>query len=584
MKSVIFVMLMLISTIGMTQPYTRGGYNQLYWDWRPDISSNCYEFTFINTLPVGYIFGGPLIDPYANLYYWNDCNYGKNWINSNDTFNTFSNYPLHDTLFRITSHWGIRDTFCGYDVPYQAGNNLNYAETTSPHRAKVIFKGLIYLPEKCNQWHFTVGNSDSMTDDRAQSGYFTFKSGSAIPVGPLFNIDSSVLLTYWNAIYPADAIAYGTSGASFNNVDFPNNSSPRLLSNPIYSFPIQKQVEFNPGLYDPDHDSLGISIADTIYETDYLYSYGSSEDWFFQKNNAYGVPFEKVFTQNHFFAPLPGQTGPNPIRYNALNNPFDTDSTFHLVDSTGKMTFTAQSVMEPILNYRVREYRNGILLSETYCINQFTIRPDGRSPSYLRIDTNSIQNAYFNNQGTLLSAPGLPISFDAWVKLPGGPSGNLIVSTTADTTLPGNGTCSIAGLNTDSVHLHFSWTPPANAKGLYNVFVNAKDSNCSPPYNHYLQVYTWSFYIDSSLSPVSVSNIYDTHHFTIYPNPANDILHISGSKPFQSLKLFSLDGRELLTRQFNAVSEIDLPTAQFAPGMYLLLVDGLYQRKVVVGR
>jgi hypothetical protein len=296
--------------------------------------------------------------------------------------------------------------------------------------------------------------------------------------------------------------------------------------------------------------------------------------WIIKKNNAFGVPYPKVFTENRYFAPLPGQTGPNPLRYNALNNPFDTDSTFHLVDSTGKITFAAQSVMEPILSYTIKEYRNNILMGEMYCINQFTIRPDGRLPSFIRVDTANVQNAYFNNEGTFISAPGLPISFEAYIKLPGVPTGNLVVRTTADTTIPGNGNCNITGLNTDSVHLNFSWTPPANTKGLYNVFVYAKDSNCSPPYNHYQQVYTWSFYIDSSLSPTSFNTIEKDNFISIYPNPAMQEVLVSSTANFSSLKVYSLLSTCLIDQKFSSTRSKHFDVGHLTNGIYLVIVDG----------
>ncbi len=180
---------------------------------------------------------------------------------------------------------------------------------------------------------------------------------------------------------------------------------------------------------------------------------------------------------------------------------------------------------------------------------------ENREPGYMRIDTSSVQNALFNSQGTMMSCTNLPISFDAYVKLPI-TGGDLIVRTTADTTLPGNGTCAITGLHTDSVHLKFTWTPSSNARGLYNVFVSAKDTNCSPPYNHYLQVYTWSFYIDSCLSPLNLApdSTGRVESIMLYPNPVIDRLTISSKDEISSVKIYSLFSELVLERTQNRVN------------------------------
>lgn len=201
----------------------------------------------------------------------------------------------------------------------------------------------------------------------------------------------------------------------------------------------------------------------------------------------------------------------------------------------------------------------------------------------MRIDTGSMQNALFNSQGTMMSCTGLPISFDAYVKLPV-INGNLIVRTTADSTLPGNGACAIVGVNTDSVRLHFTWTPPANARGLYNVFVSAKDSNCSPPYHQYLQVYTWSFYIDSCLSPLNLANVINANGVVLYPNPSNDELTISSDENFSTVKIYTLLSELVLIKNVKPTKRLEIHTSDLAEGIYIVNIDGKYARKLVVKR
>ena len=587
----LFILLALIAFgTAKSQFFTYGGYAQLYWDWRPDIADSCYEFTFIKYKAADS--PAHAYAPAINLYSWDDCNFGKNYINVDMSTGTASNAPLHDTLYRMSPVKGIRDTFCGF-IPLLVGNPPNFAEDITPMRSKVVYKGLVYLPEKCKNWHFTIGAYYDLTYGYAASDRTNIIYNHTDPDPPfpytnvLSNIDS-IQYSVWNhQVSPSGGGSCGFYGCSFNNVDFPNNSSPRFLSAPIYDFQIQKPVEFNPGPFDPDHDSIVVSITDTLKETNSLVVGLSGSPLgfyypFFAKTDSLGNTYSELFTWHLLYAPLPGQTGANPLRYTP-QNPFNTDNTWQLHPNTGKTTFTAKSIMEPALFYTAKDYRNNVFVSESYCVNQFTILADGRLPSYMRIDTASLQGiSSFNNQGMMIGCPGNPISFDAYVKLPGGPTVDLIVRTTADTTVPGNGVCNITGLLTDSVHLKFSWTPPLNAKGLYNVFVTAKDSNCNAPYHEYVQVYTWSFHIDSCLSPLGTESISQDSELTLYPNPTSDRLTISGSDLFSSVKIMTMLSELVCEHKTKPTKHVEISLAELPAGIYLVCIDGKYIRKLVI--
>jgi hypothetical protein len=569
------------------QTYTCGGASQLYWDWRPDLASNCYEFTYINYVDAKTI--SPYHDYKIGIAYWNDCNYGNSYIM--DTNCSHLNNPLHDTLYRATSFYGQMDTLCGFDLPYNAGTHLNFAERTSPVRSKLVYKGLVYLPEKCNRWYFSpVRNFVGYGVDQ----YYAFNGTGyewpsfIFPI-PLHtntksNLDSIVYVDYFKSL---DSILFRYFKmpfmCSFDNTVFQNNHSSRFVTQVPYYFPVGKSIEYNAGNYDPDHDSIVLSIPDTIqsgygYDTKTYYSYFGIG---FCPRDSLGNPQTKLMCNNHFFAPLPGQSGFNPLRYNAQNNPFDTDSTFHMVDSTGRVTFTAKSAMHPVLYTKATEYRNGKFLSENFTISQFTLINENREPSYMRIDTQSVQSALLNHQGTLMSCTGLPIHFDAYVKLPI-IGGNLIVTTTADSTLPGNGACTVTGVHTDSVHLKFSWTPPADARGLYNVYVSAKDSNCNPPYHHYLQVYTWSFYIDSCLSPLSVPAVQSPNDFVLYPNPTFGSFTIKAVREFNSVSVYNVLAQEVMKKKLPSTRSATLQIHDLPKGLYMVIVDGKYGRKLMI--
>jgi hypothetical protein len=387
----------------------------------------------------------------------------------------------------------------------------------------------------------------------------------------------SILKSYYGFMTPI--------GCSFDNTLHSNNSSSRFITQVPHYFPIHKPIVYNAGNLDPDHDSIVYTIPDTIKQSVVLKrsTWVHSGRSAFCHKNTKGIPVDEVFTTNYYFAPLPGATGPNPARYNAQNNPFDTDSSFHMVDSTGKITFTATRDMEPILYIKATEYRGGKFLSETFLINQFTLINENREPSYMRIDTPSVQNALFNSEGTLMSCTGLPIRFEAYVKLPS-VGGDLIVRTTADTTLPGNGTCHISKFGTDSARLTFNWTPPSDARGLYNVYVSAKDTHCAPPYHHYLQVYTWSFYIDSCVSPLQTSAVSASADIKVYPNPSGDQCQISSTEEFNTVQVYNVYGQKVYGQKFQSVTQHSIDIRSWPPGVYLLNIDEKHMRKLVVAR
>jgi hypothetical protein len=577
MKLKLLILILFSSCLCKAQEYTKGTASQLYWDWRPDIDSNCYEFTYINYRNVN--LSDPPFSYKVGIIYWDECDFGKSYIV--DTNCAFKNYPLHDTLYRISPYYGEKDTLCGFDTPYNAGTDINFAERTSPVRNKVIYKGLLHLPEKCNKWHFTVAQYFYSNGVR-QYYYQNGNAGTGSEYNKKSNLDSMVYIMALNSTYDATWLLAMPIGCSFDNSQYKNNSSSRFLTQIPYYFPVGKTVEYNTGNFDPDHDSIVYSIADTI-KTSEVWGTSSADfgTGLFCLEDTSGNSVSDVLTHNYFFAALPGATGINPPRFNALNNPFDTDSTFHLVDSTGKVTFNAKSDMQPVLYTKATEYRNGKFLSETFTISQFTLINENREPSYMKIDTASVNNTMFNNEGTMMSCTGLPISFDAYVKLPIS-GGNLIVRTTADTTLPGNAACTLSGLHTDSVRLHFTWTPPSNARGLYNVFVSAKDTNCSPPYNHYLQVYTWSFYIDSCLAPLQLNDEEMENDLVLYPNPANNKLTISSHDNFSSIKIFSVISNLVYENKVKPTKELEISVHSLSKGIYFIKIDDKYVSKFVV--
>jgi len=582
-EKIILAILFILTSIfsNAQQVFTKGASAQLYFDWRPDLGPDYYEFTYKTLTPASST--NHIHSNTINLYFWDDCNYGKLFMGASDT--GFTNEPLHDTLFRMVPQYGLLDTFCGYDTPYMT--SLPYGSTIeltiSPHRKLLVYKGIVHLPEKCNQWHFVIGAYKNVCFDISERA--GLMPNRVVPTDTFLRSNLNE-----NSFYPyymnerQSSLANSVVGVSFNNSNFPDNSSIRYLGQSAYYFPVGYDVTFNPCPYDPNHDSLEIAIIDTIKSTNWLTQWSSGIWKFFKINDSAGNPHQEVFTNNLYYAPLPGQSGPNPILYNSINNPFDTDSTFVLVDSTGETRFTAQSEMDPILYYRARDYRNGHLISESFFYNQFTIKNENRPQSYLQLDTIQMQGVYnMKSDGTMIVCNGYPVDIEGFVKLSGVGNGNLIVRTTADTTLPGNGICIVSNSNTDSVHWKLNWTPPVNAKGLYTLFVSAKDSNCDPPYNHYLQVFTLKFHVDSCQIVTSVFESVQANDIQIFPNPSNGTISISCTEPIQTIDIYSALSQPVLHQICKGNKLEKIYISQCPKGLYFIRVNNQYTKKVLVG-
>ncbi len=80
---------------------------------------------------------------------------------------------------------------------------------------------------------------------------------------------------------------------------------------------------------------------------------------------------------------------------------------------------------------------------------------------------------------------------------------------------------------------------------------------------------------DSELKP---------HSFTIYPNPIKNTIHLKNlPETADSIKIFSLDGREIIEIKIASENELDLDVSSFPSGTYILNIRGkqLNQSKLI---
>ena len=576
MRSFIKFMFFFLSGFSIkAQPtqFSLGGAQQLYWNWRPDISDSSYEFILetYNTVHYSQLSTCSRV----GIYYWNECTYTKPYFNCTSTgpgVITCVNSLLFDTLFKVTPGNGEFDSLCGYINPYNFGMS-GIADTynrTSPNRYKIRYKGIVTLPEKCSKWHFSIG--DYSLFDCNGAGDIAFRTSNRRPIGaaPAFelsNIDSFTYIGWYDSIQAAVVNMGSFHMVTLNNLDFQNNSSPRCLNTPWYVSPIGQQSILSPAPYDPDHDSLNIQITDTLF-SNALPNYFPSANWqFFVMQNSKGDYSNDLFMFKNWFAPLPGQTGTNPLRYDAKYNPFDTDSTFQLDTQTGQVSFVAKSEMHPLLFFSIKDYRNGILASETFYFNQFTTLPSTRPLPQLRIDTSTLVGGLFLSNGRIKAFKNIPLQFEYDILL-NSANGVLSVKHTADSTLPGTAVCQIINNKTDSVRCKFSWTPGNTENGLYTYFTEAKDTNCVIPFAQHKQVFTHAIEVGSY--PQAIENFNENHELTISPNPGTGIFNVHSNTRIEKIEIFDLSGKKMVEHFPLQQQSFNINLSSLPNGIYMI--------------
>lgn len=567
--------------------FTAGGAQQLYWNWRPDISDSSYEFV-LETYNAVY-FSSLNSCSRVGIYYWNECTYTKPYFNCTSTSPgvvSCVNNLLFDTLFKVTPGYGEFDSLCGYSNPYNFGmsGNTDTYTRTSPNRYKLMYRGVVTLPEKCSKWHFSIG--DISPFDCNGMGDFAVRTSnkngtSSIAAFEMTNVDSFIYQGYTNGINTIP-VNYGSMHmVTINNLDFQDNNSPRCLTPPWHVSPLGQKSMVSPAPFDPDHDSLDIKIADTIY-SNVLPSYFPTLNWqFFLMQNANGDFSNDLFMIKNWFAPLPGQTGPNPLRYDAKYNPFDTDSTFQLDAQTGQVSYIPQSEMHPLLYFSIKDYRNGILASETFYFNQFTVLPSNRPLSSFHLDAATLSGGVLLPSGRIRAFHNTPLSFEYDVKI-SLPAGQLVVKTTADSTLPGNATCQILNNKTDSVRCKFSWTPDTSTNGLYTFYTMSKDSNCVMPFSQYTQVFTHPFEVGAFY--VGIQEPLEPMRIQIIPNPGSGWFHVNASRPLQEITIWDVSGKPVYRLKAQQTNSVQLDLSALAAGTYFLHSPGWHPEKIVVMR
>lgn len=253
--------------------------------------------------------------------------------------------------------------------------------------------------------------------------------------------------------------------ATFDNTgNRQGNSSPYFSVKPTSYVCVNMPFTFNNGAIDPNGDSIVTEVITPLSGT------GSCT-----QSQAPNVTFTSA-------------TPP----YSIPSNPIQTNNTFVTNMFTGQMSFTPTQQGLSVLDVRVKEYRNGVLIGSVMRESMIQVIPCSTSAPASSGPISVSGGLYSGGQVT--GCINTPLSF-SWYAKSSNPAAAFILSDNHTFNIPGAST-SYTNQGKDSVRGNFSWTPAANDSGLKTLLINIKDSTCAPPgiiyyYTLTIPIYIW---------------------------------------------------------------------------------------------
>lgn len=287
----------------------------------------------------------------------------------------------------------------------------------------------VVLPSRCSSWRFSVDISARNTSNNLPSGNFY-----------------------------AQATLDNTGNRQ-------GNSSPYFSIKPMAYACQNMPTTYNNGAIDPDGDSLVTEVMNPLEG---------------------GIGCSNVSAPNVTF------TTASPA-FSIPNNPIQTNNTFTTNAANGQMSFTPTDQGISVLDVRVKEYRNGVLIGTVMREMMIQVMPCSVSTPTATAPAGAVTGGNYNGtqvQGCI----GVPLSFSFYAKAPVSTS-VLKLSDNHAISIPG-ATVTYTNQGKDSVRGTFSWTANAANTGLKNLVVTMLDSSCTPPgillyYTKIIPIYIW---------------------------------------------------------------------------------------------
>ncbi len=248
----------------------------------------------------------------------------------------------------------------------------------------------------------------------------------------------------------------GGTGSAFyarlDNTVTPCNSSPQFTNLPQMFACVNNPTLLNLGIIDQDGDSLVIDLTTC-------------------RDDGAGAPNISVT----YAAPYGG------------NNPFPTLSGI-LIQPNGTFSYIPSTPIRSVFCYRVREFRNGVQIGETFQDIYLIIQNCPPSPRPQATGTTTIQlnptNYDENNPNTFtFQAPACPLgggqqfclNLQYTDNVNPSPANQLQV--TLVQTPPG-ATATVTGNNTNNAQVQICWTPTIADVGNYIIIVSVSNNTC----------------------------------------------------------------------------------------------------------
>lgn len=288
------------------------------------------------------------------------------------------------------------------------------------------------LPLKCNYWRFgvVVGNTS-----------LCCRNGSTNLVGaPNFYIET----TFNTTVFSKDA--------NGNTVAPWENSSPYYSVAPVPYVCLNYPYSYNNGAIDPDGDSLWSQMINPLNTAN--------------------------CSSTQSLAPIRQNLTP-PINFNT--NPFPTNNTFSLNNTSGQMNFTAAQVGAGTMTIQTKEYRrdtNNVVRELGYIMRDVQVQVLKCNPIVPDLDLSSVDSGAISN-GFVYGCVGQTLEF-CFEVTSSDKDAVLLLSDNLKVAIPG-ATMSYTALGTDTVKACFKWTPTINDVGNKSFLVQIKDSTCRPP-------------------------------------------------------------------------------------------------------
>jgi gliding motility-associated-like protein len=249
----------------------------------------------------------------------------------------------------------------------------------------------------------------------------------------------------------------GGTGSAFyarlDNTVTPCNSSPQFTNLPQMFNCVNQPTLLNLGVVDPDGDSLVIELTNC-------------------RSDGVGAPNTSV-TYN---APYSG------------TSPFPTLSGI-LIQSNGLFSYIAAQAIRSVFCYRVREFRNGVQIGETFQDVYLIIQncPNPTPPAATAgttVQPNPVQYNETNPNTFTFQAPVCPlgggqqfcINLQYRDTVNPSPANQLQVNVVQ---VPPGATATVTGNGTNTAQVQICWTPTlANVGQNYNVVVSVSNNTC----------------------------------------------------------------------------------------------------------